>query len=56
MKTHLNTLFITTEGAWLGKDGETALCFYKPLRPSNLLFCVTFRVTLCDAFDDSDSS
>jgi CRISPR-associated protein Cas1 len=25
MKTHLNTLFITTEGAWLGKDGETVV-------------------------------
>jgi CRISPR-associated protein Cas1 len=25
MKTHLNTLFITTEGAWLGKDGETVI-------------------------------
>jgi CRISPR-associated protein Cas1 len=25
MKTHLNTLFVTTEGAWLGKDGETVV-------------------------------
>jgi CRISPR-associated protein Cas1 len=25
MKTHLNTLFVTTEGAWLGKDGETVI-------------------------------
>lgn len=23
MKTHLNTLFVTTQGAWLAKDGET---------------------------------
>jgi len=25
MKTHLNTLFVTTEGAWLGKEGETVI-------------------------------
>ena len=23
MKKHLNTLFVTTQGAYLGKDGET---------------------------------
>ncbi len=23
MKTHLNTLFVTTQGAYLAKDGET---------------------------------
>lgn len=22
MKRHLNTLFVTTQGAWLSKDGE----------------------------------
>jgi CRISP-associated protein Cas1 len=25
MKRHLNTLFITQEGAWLGKDGEAVI-------------------------------
>ena len=25
MKKHLNTLFITLEGAWLGKDGEAVI-------------------------------
>jgi CRISPR-associated protein Cas1 len=25
VKRHLNTLYVTTQGAWLGKEGETVV-------------------------------